>query len=152
MDTVAAGVGALVWVDALSATAPEMPWPDAHVVLAGLTDRSAVARWILDRQVDRGDRLSIAVIAASHSVPDTLAAGAVIDALAALGIDYSSPEAALPAAAFAGLSRAVGHLISASETGQFLLASGREEHLALISRVDSVAEVREVRRFLPGAS
>ena len=51
------------------------------------------------------------------AVEDFLAAGAVIDALGDVGIDFVSPEAAVAGAAFAGLRNASLHLLSASVTG-----------------------------------
>jgi phosphosulfolactate phosphohydrolase-like enzyme len=102
--------------------------PAAAVLSADLRTRGAAARWILDHQVASGRRVSISVVTASgdgtFSAADVLAAGAVIDALAALGIDFTSPEAAVACAAFTGLSGAVGHLLTASVTGQELVASG----------------------------
>jgi hypothetical protein len=102
--------------------------PSAAVLAADLRTRSAVARWILQRQVDEGRRISIAIVTASgdgsFASADVLAAGAVIDALAGLGIDFTSPEAAVACAAFSGLSGAVGHLLTASVAGQELVASG----------------------------
>jgi phosphosulfolactate phosphohydrolase-like enzyme len=70
-------------------------------------------------QTGLGDRCVVAVVAAgpTFAVEDLLAAGEVIDALAASGIDHSSPEAAAACAAFTGLRRAVKHLVSASENG-----------------------------------
>jgi hypothetical protein len=114
----AAGAG--VDVAAVSST--------AAVLAADLRTRGAVARWILDHQVSLGRRVSISVVTASgdgtFGSADVLAAGAVIDALGTLGIDFTSPEAAVACAAFVGLSGAVGHLLTASVTGQQLVAAG----------------------------
>ena len=63
------------------------------------------------------------------AVEDLLAAGAVIDALAEVGIDHNSPEAAAAAAAYTGLRRATRHLLSASASareGQAPTALGSE--------------------------
>lgn len=57
-------------------------------------------------------------------IEDLLVAGAVIDALVARGIDHTSPEAAVACAAFEGLARATGHLISASGSGVELRGLG----------------------------
>lgn len=63
---------------------------------------------MIERQAEAGDRFTVAVIAADEprqggelrfAVEDLLAAGAVIDALAAVGINYCSPEAAAACAA-----------------------------------------------------
>lgn len=133
---VAADADVVVWVDALPGenrtTAPELPG-DGAVLAAGLTDAAAVARWILQEQVRLGRRAMISLVAAGGSTPagstrfaveDLLAAGAVIDALAELGIDYSSPEAAAACAAFTGLRGAVAHLLTASVSGQERVAAG----------------------------
>jgi len=55
-----------------------------------------------------------------------LAAGAVVDALADLGIDDTSPEAAVACAAYTGLRRAVVHLTTASVSGREALAAGAD--------------------------
>jgi hypothetical protein len=47
---------------------------------------------------------------------DLLAAGAVIDQLATLGLDATSPEAAAAEAAYRGLARATSHLLTAVTT------------------------------------
>ena len=47
-----------------------------------------------------------------------LAAGAIIEAIAAVGIDHQSPEAAAAASAYRGLRTATRHLLSASETAR----------------------------------
>ena len=125
----------LVWVDALTdAAAPVAELPgDGAVLAAGLTDAAAVAAWILDEQVRLGRRAMVAVVAAGgttaagsprFAVEDLLAAGALVDALAALGIDYASPEAAAACAAFTGLRGAVAHLLTASASGQERVAAG----------------------------
>lgn len=131
----------LVWVDVLGSSEP----PAADVVVrADFRSAAAVAAWILDRQKQHG-RQQIAVIAAGaprgdtwrYTVEDHLAAGAVIDALGTLGIDATSPEAAAAEAAYRGLGRAVGHMLTAS-------VSGREtppEPGATKSDPDAVVEV-----------
>ncbi len=89
--------------------------------------------------MELGDRAVVAVVAAGgpdgrFAVEDLLAAGAVIDAIAEAGIDYISPEAAAAVGAFTGLRNATAHVLSASVTGQELIAEhGR----------DIIAEARE---------
>ncbi|MCU1546472.1 MAG: hypothetical protein JWP30_1572 [Homoserinimonas sp.] len=126
------GADAIVWVDQLAHTAalPEPTEFSGVLQVAGtIQNRAAIAQWVLDRQSDRGDRFTIAVVAVGEArtdgslrfaVEDLLGAGAVIDALAEVGIDHSSPEAAAACAAYTGLSRAASHLISASTSGQAL--------------------------------
>ncbi len=134
----------VLWVDALK-TAP-MPRDLGISVTCDVNNRTAVAAWVLSEQVRRGQRTSIALIAAGlpdggFAVEDFLAAGALVDALAAVGIDFCSPEAASAAAAFTGLSGAVGHLITASVTGRQLVADGKRELVVAAGKIDSVHTV-----------
>lgn len=119
------GADVVVWVDQLPATKVALP-QHPSVIAGSIQNRASVARWVLDRQSERGDRFTVSVVAAGElradgstrfAVEDLLGAGAVIDALAAVGIDYCSPEAAAACAAYTGLSGAAAHLISASESG-----------------------------------
>lgn len=154
---IAGGVDLVVWVDALadaSAAARALPSsvvPDsAAIVVAGLTDAPAVAAWILAEQERLGRRAYIAIVAAndgaSFAVPDVLAAGAVVDALMALGIDDTSPEAAVVSAAFGGLKRAVRHLTAASVQGRQALADGvSAERLHELAAFGSSDDVRVLR-------
>ena len=123
----------------------------SSVFLGSLRNAAAVARAALAEQVARGERTSIAVIAVPatsgdgsagegsagegeiFAVENLLGAGAVIDALATLGTDHSSPEAAVACEGFAGLRRAVGHLISASGAGRVLAEQGRADEVARAS-------------------
>ncbi|QNE37034.1 hypothetical protein [Leifsonia shinshuensis] len=155
---VAADADVVVWVDVLedapTVEAAALPGTGA-VVAAGLADAPAVAQWVLDEQVRLGRRAMVALIAAGGSaasggtrfaVEDLLAAGAVVDALAALGIDYSSPEAAAACAAFTGLRGAVAHLLTASVSGQERIAAGADPAaLAASGRLGTVTEVRVLR-------
>ena len=110
----------------------------------GASSADAVARHVLDRQAARGDRAVVAVVAAGAvdddgfrpAVEDQLAAGAVVDALAAAGIDFSSPEAALVCAAAVSLRRASSHLLTASSSAVELAEAGHG---------DAVAEARAGR-------
>lgn len=115
---------AVVWVDQLGTSIPPA---DA---VAGFLDAAAdLGAWAVAQQQARGGRFRIAIIAAGATrtdgslrfcVEDLLAAGAIIDAIAAVGIDHQSPEAAAAAAAYTGLRNATGHLISASVTAREL--------------------------------
>lgn len=122
------GADVIVWVDQLPATPQEVPGFPA-VVSGSIQNSAAVAEWVLGCQGDRGDRFTVAVVAAGEQRPDggirfavedLLGAGAVVDALAAVGIDYCSPEAAAACAAYTSLRRAAAHLISASQSGMEL--------------------------------
>ncbi len=126
----------------------------ATVVAGSLRDRTAVARWALEQQGDKGERFFIAVVAAGESradgstrfaVEDLLAAGAIVDALADVGIDYCSPEAAAATAAFTGLRNATGHLIGASASGRERTATGRRDEVDHAIDVDASSTVQVLR-------
>lgn len=164
LDAIVEGVGAVVLVQGVAGGHPLEAAIDAservraegwivdaaratgaRVFGASLRNRTAVAKHVLQHQVERGDRVRVAVVAETASdafgsgfAVDTLfAAGAVIDALANVGIDYSSPEAAAAGAAFTGLERAVGHLYTASTAGQRLIADGRRDAVVTAGKVDA---------------
>ena len=147
-------VDALPTVDAGSVV--HTPLGAHRVIAASFANRTAVAEWVLARQTEKGDRFAIAVIAAGErradgsfrvAVEDSLAAGAVVDALSTLGIDHCSPEAAAASVAFEGLTRAVRHLVGASETGQLLGAQGLGKSVHAASGIDTVREVAELEEF-----
>jgi 2-phosphosulfolactate phosphatase len=128
----------------------------AIVVAGSLRNRSAVASWALAQQGDKGDRFTVAVIAAGElrddestrfALEDLLGAGAIIDALAEAGIDYCSPEAAAASAAFTGLRNATGHLIGASASGRELVEKGFRDDLDQAVAVDSSTTVPVLREF-----
>ena len=133
-DVVAAGVevelaDAVVWSSngaAVAAAASD----GATVLVGGLRNASVVARAIMAIQDRRQQRTSVAVIAAGELTPDgglrfaiedQLGAGAIIAALGDLGIDHTSPEAAVAAESARGLRRALRHLLSASGSGRELV-------------------------------
>ncbi|MCU1478217.1 MAG: hypothetical protein JWQ64_2910 [Subtercola sp.] len=155
LQAVGAHADVVIWVDALpepGETTGQKPakrghdvhvhgWPElvgVPIIHADLTTRTDAAKWMLEQQVEAGDRVSVAVVAASDGVEDTLAAGAVIDALAGLGIDFSSPEAAVVCASFTGLERAVGHLFSASVAGRTLIAQNGEAAARIVSEASGI--------------
>lgn len=124
------------------------------VVLAGsLRNRTAVARRILELQEERGERLMVAIVAAGEdtgdglrfTIEDQLGAGAVVDALIALGIDHTSPEAAVACAAFEGLRHTATHLIGASGSAVGLVGAGRRPEVRSATEVDASTEVPELR-------
>lgn len=97
------------------------------VVLADLESAPAAARAALDAQHALGDRASIAIIAAGDTWPDRslrpaaadeLVAGAVVDALCELGIDFHSPACAVASAAYTALRRGARHLASAERSSR----------------------------------
>ena len=82
------------------------------------------------------------------AVEDQFGAGAIIDALAAVGIDYCSPEAAAASAAFTGLRNAMGHLVSASASGKELAEAGRVHEVELAAQVDGSHEVVVLQEYV----
>lgn len=115
---VAVEADVVAWVDEIGTE----PVPAGARVTA-LSEAAEFAQWCLARQEESGGRFRIAVVAAGVTQPDgslrfavedLLGAGAVIDAIAELGIDHQSPEAAAAAAAYAGLRNATRHLVNAS--------------------------------------
>ncbi|WP_431278169.1 2-phosphosulfolactate phosphatase [Leifsonia poae] len=150
-----ADAGEYLAIQELLATLPA----STAVVAGGLTTASVVAAWILDEQVRIGRRAMVSIVAAGSptsgdqrrfAVEDQLGAGAVIDALAAVGIDYASPEAAVACAAFTGLRGAVAHLLTASVSGQEQIAAGRTPaEIAPYGRVDTESSVNVLRGGTP---
>ncbi len=122
------------------------------VMLGALRNAAAVATAVRAEQQRRGARTSVAVIACGQrsapgdstprfAVEDLLGAGAVIDALGALGLDHTSPEAAAACESFRGLRGAVRHLLTASGTGQELLARGAREDVLAAAASDDLTAV-----------
>lgn len=151
-DAVAGG-GSVPWDDSESvngAPIARAAAADGSVVLLGcLRNASAVAAAILAEQMRRGVRTSVAVIAAGEAgrfaAEDQLGAGAVIDALAALGLDHSSPEAAVACEAFRGLRGAVRHLLTASGSGQELIERGQRDEVLKATAIDATDAVPVLR-------
>ncbi len=141
------GAHVLVWCDALP-TGTGVPEFDGAVLIGSHGNAAQTAEWILGLQQRLGDRAVVAVVAAGtddgrFAVEDFLAAGAVIDALATIGIDFNSPEAASACAAYEGLRNAMVHLTSASTTGQQL----DPEALAVAKTTNAEPGVRVLREF-----
>ncbi|GAA4177880.1 2-phosphosulfolactate phosphatase [Gryllotalpicola koreensis] len=154
LRSIAPGAGVIVIVDVLGASDLRLTADSAGygvpVVAADLRNFSAVARWVLARQQQLGRRANVAVVAAGErrpdgtlrpAVEDQLAAGAVIAALAALGIDACSPEAAVASAAFEALRPAVRHLLTASVTARELTEAGRLDDVRNAAQLDASDEV-----------
>jgi len=129
---------------------------DAVIVAGSLRNPTAIAKWALAHQGDKGDRFTVAIVAAGEARPDEsirfaledlLGAGAIIDALAEVGIDYCSPEAAAAAAAFTGLRNAIGHLVGASGSGRELTGAGFRADVDLAIDVDASDTVPVLREF-----
>jgi 2-phosphosulfolactate phosphatase len=142
----AAGADAAVVAEAASASG-------AYVLLGSLRNAAAVAAEVLAEQQRRAARTSVAVIpvgdaagdALRFAVEDQLGAGAVIDALGALGLDHTSPESAAACEAFRGLRGAVRHLLTASGSGQALLEEGGREEALAAAQLDATSVVPVLR-------
>jgi 2-phosphosulfolactate phosphatase len=138
------------------------------VVLAGaLRNRTAVAEHLLALQEERGERTIVAIVAAGErthpadgsdaeagaiadepirfAIEDQLAAGAIVDALVGLGIDHTSPEAAVACAAFEGLRHAATHLIGASGSAVELVEQGYRADVRFATERDVSEVVPELR-------
>ncbi|TDN90622.1 2-phosphosulfolactate phosphatase [Microbacterium sp. BK668] len=123
------------------------------VLMGGLRNAAAVAGAVLAEQERRGERTSVAVVAAGEltsrergarlrfAVEDLFGAGAIIAALADRGIDHSSPEAAAAAEAFRPLRGAMRHLLTASGSGRELADRVDEVHAAAAVDASSVVPV-----------
>ena len=150
---IAGDADVLVWVDARTSDDPPVrDVPEGlAVVLTDLPHAKAVAEWVVDSQVRVGRRLVIAVVAAGDQrdgqpralIEDDLAAGAIISYLADLGLDATSPEAAVVEAAYRGLARATSHLFSASVTAMAATEKNRGD------RVDAALGATDVRVIRP---
>jgi 2-phosphosulfolactate phosphatase len=129
---------------------------NAVVVVGSLRNAAAIAKWALAQQGDKGDRFTVAIVAAGEvrsdgsirfALEDLLGAGAIIDALAEVGIDYCSPEAAASAAAYTGLRNAIGHLVGASGSGRELAEAGFRADVDLAIDIDASDTVPVLREF-----
>ena len=147
----AGGTGALAF---------ELAAGGAIVLAASMRNRTAVADRILAMQEHRGERVIVAVVAAGEpagapagaagggirfAIEDQLVAGAVIDALNGIGIDHTSPEAAVACASFEGLRHAATHLMSASGSAVALAAAGRRDEVRPATERDVTRVVPELR-------
>ena len=134
-DTISEGAHVIVWVDQLEPGDQDgetLMISSVDLMRATLEEAQEIADLALRRQGELGGRFVIAVVAAGSlradgslrfAVEDLLAAGAIIEALGAVGIDHQSPEAAAAAAAYSGLKNATRHLISASASSRELRES-----------------------------
>jgi hypothetical protein len=136
----------------LAATIADAAGAGPAVLCSTEASATDAAGWILGFQSELGDRAVVAVVAAGSvdddgfrfAVEDQLAAGAVIDALAELGLDFSSPEAAAACASFTTLRRATGHLLTASASA----SSGAPDPAG--QRAAHLTTVSTLRDFAPG--
>ena len=134
----------------------------AVVLLGALRNASAVAAAVYAEQQRRAGRTSVNVVAAGErsareagssvrfAVEDQLGAGAIIDALATLGLDHSSPEAAVTGEAFRALRRATRHLLTAGGSGRELAGLGRGDEVDAAAAVDAASVVPILREGVFG--
>ncbi|HWT33670.1 MAG TPA: 2-phosphosulfolactate phosphatase [Microbacterium sp.] len=117
----------------------------SSVLVGGLRNARAVAAAILAEQERRGQRTSVALVASTprgrFAVENQLAAGAIIDGLAARGIDHSSPEAAVACEGFRALRGAVRHMVTAAGNGQLLVEEGLRDAVLAQTRSDDTDAV-----------
>jgi len=130
--------------EGLAAQAAALPHRPT-VFLGSLRNATATARAVYDDQLARGDRTAINLVLAGDeddgfAVEDYLAAGAIADALTALGIDHSAPDVAVATEGFRPLTRAVKHLFSASAAGASLKQAGRAEAAKAAAQHDAETE------------
>lgn len=130
--------------EALAAEARALPHSPT-VYLGSLRNATATARAVYEEQVARGGRTAINLVLAGDeeggfAVEDYLAAGAIADGLAALGIDHSAPDVAVANEGFRPLKRAVKHLFSASAAGLALKAVGRGDEAKAAAELDAESE------------
>lgn len=150
-NAIAPGAHIVVWADALGGNEPDIQH-DGAIITGSVGARAAIAAWVLERQVELGDRATVAVVAAGgpdgrFAVEDLLAAGAVIDALAEVGIDYISPEAAAAVGAYAGLRNATGHVLSACVTGQEIMAAEGRGPIEEARKHNDAADFKVLKEF-----
>ena len=128
----------VVWADAFGTSQP--PCAVAHTV--SLRNRARIARQIFAEQTLRNARTSVLVLVAPSSDSTQLpaanlaVAGALIEALSDLGLDHTSPEAALALAAWVGIRPARKHLLGATSAARLLAQSGRPEVVAAALELD----------------
>ncbi|GAA1706799.1 hypothetical protein GCM10009808_26020 [Microbacterium sediminicola] len=121
------------------------------VIRASMPTAAAAAQAVLDIQHERAARTSVTLLACGETdthgqtrfcVEDLLASGAVADALAARGIDHTSPEVAAACEAFRGLRGAIKHLFTASASGQILIEQARRDEVLAAAQLDVPGEAK----------
>lgn len=153
------GPDAAVWAASINgaAVARAAAASGAVVLAGGLRNPRAVADAVMRIQAVRAARTSVAVIAAGElastdagaplrfAVEDQLGAGAIVDALAAIGIDHCSPEAVAACESFRALRGAVRHLLTASGSGRELGDRGLRDQVVAAAAVDAASVVPVLR-------
>ncbi|UOQ55904.1 phosphosulfolactate phosphohydrolase [Leucobacter allii] len=158
--------------DSLARRAAASPHAPA-VFRASLRNATATARAVYAEQLARGGRTAInlvlvgepdertgtgtgtgtgggaaardtAAVAGGFAVEDYLAAGAIGDALSALGIDHTSPDLAVATEGFRPLTRALKHLVSASAAGLALAAADGRDAVHAAAALDADDDAHRV--------
>ena len=133
-----------------SALASQLAHRDAVVLGACLRNRKAVARWLASRVAARKPQQVIAVVAAGErwadcslrpAIEDLWGAGAVVSALADLGLTGLSPEARAAAAAFAAVAANLPAQLAATSSGRELASIGFGQDVAVAAELDASASV-----------
>jgi 2-phosphosulfolactate phosphatase len=133
-----------------SALAVELARSGCQVVAACLRNRKAVAAWLANQARDLHRQPVIAVIAAGEQWPDrTLrpavedlwGAGAVIAALASLGISGLSPEARAASAAWHLIATAPDAALLSSTSGMELVDAGFAADVTIAGELDASPRV-----------
>ncbi|MCB1274290.1 MAG: 2-phosphosulfolactate phosphatase [Leucobacter sp.] len=119
------------------------------VFVASLRNATATAKAVYAEQVARGGRTAINLVLVGDgeggfAVEDYLAAGAIGDALSALGLDHSSPDVAVATEGFRPLTRALKHLFSASASGLALTDAGRRDEVRAAAQHDAEDRAAQV--------
>jgi 2-phosphosulfolactate phosphatase len=116
-----------------------------RILAACLRNRAAVASWLAQRPDPPDRRKIFAVIAAGERWPDNSlrpaaedlwGAGALVAALASLGITGLSPEARSAAAAWRAIEPALGPALATCGSGAELTAAGFGADVAIAGEVD----------------
>ena len=117
----------------------------SQVAGASLRNRLAVARWIA-RALEGNEAKPVTVVAAGErwpddslrpAVEDLWGAGAVIAALADLGVTGLTPEARTAAAAFGGVAARLPAELAACTSGQELIDAGFAADVAIAAETDA---------------
>lgn len=117
------------------------------VFIGSLRNATATARAVYEEQVVRGERTFVNLVLTGDedggfAVEDYLAAGAIADALSALGLDHSSPDVAVATEGFRSLRRALKHLVSASAAGLASSAAGYRDRVYAAAQLDAEDQAR----------
>jgi 2-phosphosulfolactate phosphatase len=132
-----------------SALARALRGRGARVIGAALRNRAAVAQWIAHSLAGNGKR-HVTVIAAGErwsddslrpAVEDLWGAGAVIAALADLGVSGQSAEARTAQAAFRGVAARLPAELADCTSGRELIEIGFADDVAIAAELDSSRSV-----------